>query len=838
MNSTYTVKNGDTLGKIAQQHGAKATEIQALNPIINDPNHIKPGWELKLPETAPKPTLPLPPPMHADSATSTALKGQAECDEELVDVVHITGEQHFYVLTDKQSKALKQEISAVQKLMDELHQNLAKALPTTQCKKTQDPNASCTCARCVKDAWAVKAEGAGLLMRDTKPQQTNAAPLTTDKDLQGNLANLQKARDWYQDYKPNFFGATQFEDNWKSLQNKKTLELDQEIGKLRAQLAAQKKPESKNSSTSANSAAPDLKHGKGRSIERQRGSQTKSGVTVVEIILFSDPTRRHYISIPYRNTTAWNVRVPTRVMAGKPFNKQLATDLMKGIKEAVGGGRKAGPLGMLEVKISTWTSKQDNLLNTLHKEVTWTSNQSDASPYAVSAEAHTLRFAASASAGVNSWNPKDGVIEVGVKGSAAFSLAEASASLNRFFPDQGGYVANMAYRNALGKEVLHPMGVFRMSGKLELSCFVGAKSLGKAGVKTQYKPTETPAGATALLGTPTMEVGPSGNIGVKCEAFAGAQTGGALSGSFDWVAPDKQGTGKAVVGQANASSNWAKLAEIKVEGNVALGIGAGGEFGISISKNRLAFNCKGSLVFGPGAGGGFGTVVDVEQVGKLTLLFCNALADMDYRHLLGVTEEAFSYMASGLYQVATSPAKSFSDAFEDGVFDMTLWWSKRQATRVEAEALADYLIAHERDKIMRVQEQDIPLSVLPPETIGPMVYLLTEGVIARGIGSFNEKQERALVILLSEVRRWRQFIEVLEHCSLDATKVNAMESLERINSLLNGHEQDQFNRFIDSLAINQTSDSPVRFAWNPSNAWRKENVLVAAQNSGRFDGLA
>ncbi|MFW9082932.1 LysM peptidoglycan-binding domain-containing protein [Pseudomonas sp. P2757] len=836
MNNTYTVKNGDTLGDIAQQNGAKTAEIQALNPIITDPNYIKPGWELKLPDTAPKPALP--PPMHADNTSSTALKGQAQCDEELVDVAHITGEPHFYVLTDKQSKALKQEISAVQKLMDELHQNLAKALPTTQCKKTQDPNASCACSRCVKDAWAVKAEGAGLLMRDTKPQQTKAAPLTSDKDLQGTMATLQKARDWYQDYSPSSLGATQFEANWKSLQNKKTLELDKEIGKLRAQLAAQKKAESEDSSTSANSAAPDLKHGKGRSTERQRGSQTKSGVTVVEIILFSDPTQRHYVSIPWRNTTAWNVRVPTRVMAGKPFNKQLAADLIKDIKNAVGGGRKAGPLGILELKISTWTSKQDNLLNTLHKEVSWTSNESDASPYAISAEAHILRFAASASAGVNSWNPKEGNIDVGVKGSAAFSLAEASASLNTYFPDQGGYVANMAYRNALGKEVLHPMGVFRLSGKLELSCFVGAKLQGEAGVKTQYKRTETPAGATALLGTPTMELGRSGNIGVKCDAFAGAQTGGALSGAFEWVEPEKQGTGKAVIGQTNANSNWAKLAEIKVEGNVALGIGAGGEFGISIADNRLAFNCKGSLVFGPGAGGGFGTLVDLEQVGKLTLLFCNALADMDYRHLLGVTEEAFSYMASGLYQVATSPVKMASEAFDDNFFEMTQWWNRRKATRVEAESLADYLIAHQTDKVMRIRGQDVPLSVLPPETIGPMVYLLTEGVIARGIGGFNEKQEQALVILLSEVRRWRQFIEVLEHCSLDATKVNAMESLERINALLSGHEQDQFNRFIDSLAVNQSAESTDRLAWNPSNTWRKENVLVAAQNSGRFDGLA
>ena len=836
MSTTYTVKRGDTLGEIARQHGFKMAEIQALNPTITDPDFIKTGWELKLPNTAAKPVLP--PPMHAHSATCTALKGQAECDEELVDVLHITGEPHFYVLTDKQSKALKQEISAVQKLMDELHQNLAKALPITQCNKTQDPNASCACSGCVKEAWADKAQGAGLLTRIPKPQQTKTAPLTTDKDLQGAMAALQEARDWYEGYTPDAIGLTRFETNWKQLQSEKVNALNQEIGKLRVQLAAQKKAEPEDSSTNANGAAPDLKHGKGISTERQRGSQTKTGITVLEVILFSDPTRRHYISIPYRHTTAWNVRVPTSVMAGKPFNKQLAVDLMKDIKNAVDGGRKAGPLGILELKIISWTSKEDNMLNALHREVSWTSNQSDAAPYAVGAEAHTLRFAASASAGINSWDPKEGNIEVGVKGSAALSLAEASVSLTSYFPNQGGYVANMAYRNALKKEVLHPMGVFRMSGKLELSCFVGAKVQLEAGVKSQYKPTELPTGATALLGTPTMEVGRSGNIGVKLDGFAGAQTGGALSGSFDWVEPDKQGTGKIIAGQANASSKWVKLAEVKTEGNIALGIGGGGECGFSIAKNRLAFNCKASVVLGPGAGGGFATVVDLEQVGKLTLLFCNALADMDYRHLLGVTEEAFKYMVSGLYQVATSPLKMAREAFEDGVYDMTLWWDKREATRVEANVLADYLLAHKTDKVIRVRKQDIPLSLLPPETIGPMVYLLTEGVAARGISGFNEKQEQALVILLSEVRRWRQFIEVLEHCSPDGTKVKAMRSLERINALLNGYEQEQFNRFIDSLAINQTPDSPFRVAWTPSNAWRKEKVLVAAQNSGRFDGLA
>jgi len=135
---------------------------------------------------------------------------------------------------------------------------------------------------------------------------------------------------------------------------------------------------------------------------------------------------------------------------------------------------------------------------------------------------------------VNIWSPREGTIEVGVKG---------SATLNSYFPSQGGYVASMAYRNALDQEVVHSIGVFRLHGRVVLSCFAGARAQGEAGVKTRYRPAETSAGATALLGTPSVAISPRGSLGVKADAFAGAQVGGTLSGIFEWVAPDKQGTG-------------------------------------------------------------------------------------------------------------------------------------------------------------------------------------------------------------------------------------------------------------------------------------------------------
>ena len=828
----YTVKAGDTLVLIAQQNGVGVPEVLALNPIIKDPDVIKVGWQLNLPATPSYPRLP--PRMHADSQTCLSIKGRTECQEELVDVVHVTGSPHLCVLTAPQAKALKQEVAFVRELMDELHETLAAAQPVSHCARIEVPYAACSCTRCVKEDWTLKAEAAGVLTREApvEPAEPSTPTPTTEEDLSGQLHTLQEARDWYQRYEPSLFSGSRSESNWEQLQQRKVQDIDAQITELRTQLAAQRKGEAEASSTRSTAAMPDLKHGKGRERRTEQGHQQRTGIHVVEVILFSDPSRRHYIRTSFHQRIDWKGHVSTRILAGKPFNKQLAGELIKDIQSAISTSRKSGPLGSLEAKLASWSSDKDNLLNTLHQEVSWTSNATDAARYAVSADAQALRFAASASAGINSWNPAQGLIDVGVKGTAEFSLADAAVSFNSYFPSQGGYLASITYRNGEGKTVRHPLGVFRLSGRLELSCFVGTQLQGEAATKTQYKPREQPAGATALLGTPTLDVGKSGYIGVKATAFAGAQTGGALTGSFQWIEPDLQGIGNIEPGQANASSNWVDLAQIKAEGNVAAGIGVSGEFGIEIAKNRLAIRCSGSLVLGPGAGGGFTTVVDVELVGKLALLFCKALAEVDYRYLFGVTEEAFSYLSSVFFQAATNPVDRTFEAFDKGALEVADWWATRTATKMEAYSLAGHLL--EKAEVM-VRGQCIPLALLPPQAMGPMVHLLTESYVE----SFEDTQELALVKLLSVLRSWRQFIEVLEHCDPQARKVNAMESLERINALLDWRQQDEFNCFIDALAVDRSHlQGERKAAWTPGPYRHKTNTLLAARRSGRFIGLA
>jgi hypothetical protein len=114
-----------------------------------------------------------------------------------------------------------------------------------------------------------------------------------------------------------------------------------------------------------------------------------------------------------------------------------------------------------------------------------------------------------------------------------------------------------------------------------------------------------------------------------------------------------------------------------------------------------------------------------------------------------------------------------------------------------------------------------------------MLYVLSESFVE----SLESEQEKAIVLLLSHIRRWRHFIEILEHMSPKATKVRAMDSLNRLNAFLD-RSQQQFNQFIDRLAILQDSPAGATLAWTPVAPQLKRNVMLAAQRSGKFVGLA
>jgi len=63
--STYIVRRGDTLTKIARDHGVSLRDLLRANPHIQDPNRILPGQEIRIPERPGQPQAP------ASSASGT-----------------------------------------------------------------------------------------------------------------------------------------------------------------------------------------------------------------------------------------------------------------------------------------------------------------------------------------------------------------------------------------------------------------------------------------------------------------------------------------------------------------------------------------------------------------------------------------------------------------------------------------------------------------------------------------------------------------------------------------------------------------------------------------------
>lgn len=642
---------------------------------------------------------PLPPPMFADSKEDTKGYTTPSCQAPKVDVVHITGDgDNFYVLTQLEQDDLIEEIEDVQTLMRDF-QRIVNAAPeqagpciAAEGRATAE---TCGCQACQKLLWARKAEEAGLLALNEAQAAAQPIRLNTEDDIQGRIADLKEQRIQFAGLCPWVSTALNC-----AIGQGLTDMLDREVGTLQAQLA----PLERMSESSATATMPDPKYGtKGDfSTTHARGNNQ-----VVEVIVFSKPDKRYYISRAASDKLSRSFRIESsRLRSSTPLDAEglkkqigaLLNDIKSGIKNDLGK-----PLGNLEARLKTWTAPHDTAANALHKEFNWTSDSSDGAPYAHSGEAHLLRFAAQASAGFSGFDPEAGEVSLGVKGQASFSLAEGKVSFARFLPSQGGQNCYFAYKNAQGETVYHRFGAFRLNSKLELSCFVGVVASGDATGTVKWKPA--PSGASALLTSPELS-SRGGKVQVKGNLFAGAQSGGALTGGLEWMHPDAQN-------RKNAS--WAPLLEIRTEGNLAFGGGAALDFQIMLTGTRLYFHLKGHLVFGPGAGGGFGTLVDLEKVADLVGVVYRNLSEVDFRHVFSLTPQAFEFFYQGVSQLLTKPGKTLNEVMTQGTVALLDWWEHTKNRRAAAHHLAKRILGNEP---LQLGSQTIPLSRLPPRSHG------------------------------------------------------------------------------------------------------------------------
>ncbi|WP_297476671.1 LysM domain-containing protein [uncultured Photobacterium sp.] len=791
MTNIYTIKPNDTLLGIAIKNNISLVELLEINPQYQpNPDLININDSITLPNREKPSSIELKPVEPVDMNRPTeggcAIARPTCKGIEVCDVIFKTGDKtKDYFLLDKHAqKLLEEEISYTQQLIDGYEQILQKA---PENNANQD-SAAVAEHKAMRQKWYDMAISSGALPVKT---QTEAQP-TSEDDPFVNTIGIKRS-----DINKNTAQAkiNELEERKKIIKTVITFEpteitlVDALISEINTELKRQEYYIKAVASTDESSVKQGINQ---KNFTSKDVVLTNKKQGIIEIFIVSQNKlvyiRQDFMAReqPFWRHSTNHTHLNQAVSSGnwKEMGKAISSDITNGMTDGI----KNTIDGQFEGKIIGWQVPGYKL-----KE--WKANKefkdaNGATVYAVSAEAQLLRFAAQASV-KGDFNLKQAKFDLGFAAESSASLAEGAVTFNSYFPHEKGYSALITYTDADRKPALYPLGHFRCSATLTLSCLVTAMVNGKAMISNQ---AEKSAGTGVIFSPqPTMAVKPSGQIGVSAEGFAGAQAGGQLSGKVEWLTPQKTGT-----------TDFSALVEIKAEGNVAFGLGVGVDFQIRLDRGSLEIHCSARLVWGPGASGGFGTSIDFSQLFELAKIIWEAIDTIGYRIMGNINEEAYTYLFRAAFSAFTEKDfKPIEDAIEIGTRKIDTWWLDRidhinenLFISDEAKRLTKRILDRERKVLSGVS-----LKVLPPETVGMMLNTLVHTYWL----NLEEEQEAAIYVLLSgTIRSWRKFVEVLAHMNVEGKKHSSddalVKNLQRINYILDGDQQKEFNQWIAQLA--------------------------------------
>ncbi|WP_063658735.1 LysM peptidoglycan-binding domain-containing protein [Aliivibrio fischeri] len=796
MSQSYIVQSGDTLLKVAIDNDVPFTTLLELNPKYQpNPDLIQVGDSIRLPEEVEDEEIeqdyfiePVKPRPVSDTCT---LMSSPECEaKEVHDILFVTGvhKTDFYCVDEKALKFIKEEVSELNKLIQG-YVDLVNAAPNLE-SATKEQIAAHARKR---QAWLEAANYAGAIFLSEssldKQRKRNEAAQIKKQDnenweaLQGQIKELENTKLFVKDYNENPL----YTDNLSvGTLKREALEcIDADLGRLRQQQLAmvqqsEEKAQSNPSPIKPNNQSVKLNNIKGKSTAKRH---------VIEVFSVLD-NRYMYIRADFfeREYAHWR-QVPDRTNTRQALldndKKGLMTAVAKDIAADIKSDIKSEPL---KKQIAEWKADGGYWLESKKEYDLW--GEGDNTKIAVSHEAQLVRWGANAAASLD----KTGMA---IGGSAAIALAEASAKIEGFLPYKGGYAAKLTYTDANKNTATYAFGCFRLKGEIQISAFVGAMVSGDASAKILLP--EVGEGSVGALYSPNVGLATSntgGEVGLKVDGFAGGQVGGKVTGSAEWQAPPTPNAKE----KEKVQIDFQQLAEVSAEGNIAGGLGAGVDFQLILNDKGFYFGCSGRFVFGAGGSGSFASLIKLDQLWELAKVILQGLQWVGYRLLKNIDERAYEYLIKTSY-LTFSSASNVVKALKQGVMlgdeVVDRIWNARDAIRErqkEAEMLSQRIMAEE-------VFSGVPSDQLLPEVVGMMLNTLVEDFFLRR----EEAQETAICYLLKKTTySWRKFEEILSRMNDFGSKEVGYEklfaNLKRINTVLDGEQQREFNGWVYRLA--------------------------------------
>ncbi len=373
----------------------------------------------------------------------------------------------------------------------------------------------------------------------------------------------------------------------------------------------------------------------------------------------------------------------------------------------------------------------------------------------VSAGAQLLR--AYAGYGVNAgYNPATNTYGLSAQANARFSLAEAKAEINGYFPDKDGWRGLVDFAD----ENQPPLdfGYFRLRMTITANAMLGASIMGTAGLEYHADGD----GTTLARGSTANAKG-----GMSAAAFAGVEAGGILQGAIEWDNPEKRQTEKKL--------GWKAFFDIGVGLNGAFGVGLGGEFEIALdTNNKLYVRAKAQVVVGMGGSGMIVAGIGLGTIYEFIMYIYHQLKDHNYSLLRYITQGAFDFIIQLVFLIIKEGIEYIENSFDD---------IEHLISDVLKEDFLPFKQASEAEEFAKkVKRKPDVLYFSPPEVKGATLYRLSETYTF----SFEEHQEAAILVVMSTVQSQREWSQIVERITVKGNKSSEKSGMSRLNWIIDG----------------------------------------------------